>query len=241
MARIIDPVTYYPPVPTALVVGASTGIGLALARRLVGRDWTVIGIARRPSELTHDRYRHVIADVSAADFGTTLSGALGTEVPDVCLYTAGIGKELDLDDLSIEADVFRTNLVGAVVTAEVVIPRMLRAKAGHVVGLSSQADQMTDGSAPSYAASKAGLTSYLEGLARACRPHGVAVTNIRFGFVDTAMATASIRPFMISADRAAALVDRCLERRPIRYTYPWRMAALLWLLRFVRRLMFWKP
>lgn len=227
--------------PTALVVGASSGIGLAMVRRLVARDFAVIGIARRPSELTHDRYRHVIADVCAVDFSTTLEGALGTAVPEICLYTAGVGKEIDLDDLSIEADVFRTNLVGAVVTAEVVIPRMLRAKAGHFVGLSSQADQMTDGSAPSYAASKAGLTSYLEGLARAVRPHGVAVTNIRFGFVDTEMAKSSIRPFMISADRAAVLVERCLERRPIRYTYPWRMAALLWLVRGARRLMFWKP
>ncbi len=227
--------------PTALVVGASSGIGLALARRLVGRDWTVIGLARRTSELAHDRYTHVIADVRAPDYRTTLVDALGTAVPDVCIYCTGIGKELALPDLSAEADVFTTNLTGAVITAEVVIPRMLEAKGGHFVGLSSQGDVMTDGSAPSYAASKAGMTTYLEGLARACRPQGVFVTNVRFGFVDTAMAKSSIRPFMISAERAAELVDRCLERRPIRYTYPWRMAALLWLLRGVRRLMFWKP
>jgi NAD(P)-dependent dehydrogenase (short-subunit alcohol dehydrogenase family) len=228
-------------VPTVLVVGASSGIGLALARRLVDRDWTVIGVARRASALTHDRYRHVIADVRAADYRATLLGALGTAVPDVCIYAAGIGKELDLRDLASEADVFTTNLVGAVITAEVVLPRMLEARAGHFLGLSSQADALTDGDAPSYAASKAGLTSYLEGLARACRPHGIAVTNVRFGFVDTAMSGGTVRPFMISADRAAALVDRCLQRRPIRYTYPWQMAALLWLLRCGRRLMFWKP
>ena len=212
-----------------------------MARRLLGRDWTVIGVARRESEITHERYRHVIADVRAAEYRATLVDALGTAAPDVCIYMAGIGKELDLRDLSAEADVFTTNLVGAVVTGEVVIPRMLEARGGHFVGLSSQADAMTDGSAPSYAASKAGLSSYLEGLARACRPHGVAVTNIRFGFVDTAMSSGSLRPFMISADRASALVERCLERRPIRFTYPWRMAALLWLLRFGRRLIFWKP
>lgn len=212
-----------------------------MARRLLGRDWTVIGVARRASDITHERYRHVIADVCTAEYRATLVDALGTAVPDVCIYMAGIGKELDLRDLSGEAAVFTTNLVGAVVTGEVVIPRMLEARGGHFVGLSSQADAMTDGSAPSYAASKAGLSSYLEGLARACRPHGVAVTNIRFGFVDTAMSSGSMRPFMISADRAAELVDRCLERRPIRYTYPWRMAALLWLLRFGRRLVFWKP
>jgi len=242
MARIIaPPCGYYRPVPTALVVGASSGIGLAIARRLVGKGFTVIGIARRTSELVDPRYLHVVADVRAPDYRATILGALGTAVPEVCIYCAGIGKDLDLADLGGEADVFATNLVGAVLTAEVVIPRMLEAKSGHFLGLSSQADGMTDGSAPSYAASKAGLSSYLEGLARACRPHGVAVTNVRFGFVDTAMSSGSLRPFLIPADRAAALLERCLERRPIRFTSPWRMAALLWLLRGARRLMFWRP
>lgn len=227
--------------PTALVVGASSGIGLAVARRLVGRDWTVIGIARRASELADARYRHVQADVRAPDYRATLQAALGTTVPEVCIYCAGIGTDLDLHALDGEADVFTTNLVGAVLTAEVVLPRMLAARTGHFLGLSSQADGLTDGSAPSYAASKAGLSSYLEGLARACRPHGVAVTNVRFGFVDTAMSSGSLRPFMISADRAATLVERCLQRRPIRFTHPWRMAALLWLLQCGRRLMFWRP
>ncbi len=40
---------------------------------------------------------------------------------------------------------------------------------------------------------------------------------------------------------SAALLERCLERRPIRFTHPWRMAALLWLLQWGRRLMFWRP
>jgi hypothetical protein len=47
------------------------------------------------------------------------------------------------------------------------------------------------------------------------------------------------RPFLISADRAAALVERCMVRRPIRYTYPWRMAPLVWLFGLGARLRVW--
>ena len=58
----------------------------------------------------------------------------------------------------------------------------------------------------------------------------VAVTNVRFGFVDTAMAKSDVKPFMITADRAARVIEKCIVRRPIRKTVPLRMAAL-WLRR----------
>lgn len=226
---------------TALVVGSSAGIGLALARRLVARDWTVIGLARRPAELVDPRYRHVLADVSAADYRAVLTAALDGVVLDVCVYGAGIGHELDVTTFAGEAGVVTTNLVGAIVTAEVVLPPMIAARAGHFVGLSSQGDKMVGVGAPSYVASKAGLSAYLEGIAPAVRPHGVRVTNVRLGFVDTAMSSGPVRPFLMSAERAARHVERCLARRPVRYTAPWRMAALLWLVRGVRRLAFWRP
>lgn len=225
---------------TALVIGASSGIGLAFARRLVDRGWTVIGLARRPSPLASERYTHVLGDVTASDYRATLARALEGHALDVCLYATGIGHELDLAAPSHETATFATNLLGLVATAEVVLPRMVAARAGHFLGLSSQADRLIDDRAPSYAASKAGVSSYLEGLAFACRPHGVAVTNVRFGFVDTAMSsTAEVRPFLISAERAAQIVERALVRRPIRVTRPLRMAAVLWLVRWNRRIRIW--
>jgi len=230
-------------VPSVIVVGASAGIGLAIAKRLAGAGWDVIGIARRDSTLADPRYRHVIADVRAASYRDVLATALGDATPDVCIYCAGIGRTLELAGLAdsgAESEVFATNLVGAVVTAEVVLPRMVAARAGHFVGLSSQADRIIDDHAPSYAASKAGLSSYLEGLAFACRPHGVAVTNVRFGFVDTAMSAGQgARPLMMTAERAAEYIERCLKTRPIRFTRPRRIALALWLVGWGRRVKIW--
>lgn len=219
--------------PSALVIGASSGIGLALARRLTAAGWSVVGISRSDVEFEHASYRHVTADVRFADYRDVLRALA---LPDVCVYSTGIGFELDF---ATESDVFATNLMGFVHTAEVLLPRMIEAKAGHLIAISSQADQIIDPSAPSYAASKAGMSSYAEALALACRHHGVAVTNVRFGFVDTPMAKADVKPFMVSADRAAQVIERCITRRPIRKTFPLRMAALLWFIRWSARLKIW--
>jgi NAD(P)-dependent dehydrogenase (short-subunit alcohol dehydrogenase family) len=226
--------------PTAVIVGASTGIGLALSRRLVAAGWTVIGLARRDSVFVHERYRHVVADVRAPEYRAALAGAV-EGAPDLVVYAAGIGHEVDLATMADEADVFTTNLTGAAITAEVFVPRMIAARRGHLIGISSLADALIDPHAPSYAASKAGLSRYLEGLALACRPHGVAITNIRFGFVDTAMAKSPRRPFMVTADRAARVIEQCIASRPIRRSFPLRMAALMWLLGWKNRFAVWLP
>jgi short-subunit dehydrogenase len=223
-------------VPTAVIVGASTGIGLALARRLTQQGWHVTGLARSGAGFEHEHYRHVTADVRAPDYRAILADVCD-KLPDVCIYSTGIGFELDFAQVERESDVFTTNLTGLVITCEVLGPRMTAARAGHIIGISSQADRIIDRYAPSYAASKAGMSSYLEGLALACRSYGVAVTNVRFGFVDTAMAKApGPKPFMVSADRAAQVIEACIRRRPIRKTFPLRMAAAVWLLRWKARI-----
>ena len=107
----------------------------------------------------------------------------------VCIYCAGIGGQLELDNLAFETKVFAVNLMSAVVTTEVVLGHMIRNDAGHFIGLSSIADAMTSSRAPSYSASKAGLSRYWEGLGLALARRNVKLTNVRFGFVDTRTAT----------------------------------------------------
>lgn len=224
--------------PHALLIGSSDGIGLALTRSLLRDGWRVIGLSRSPSPVEAAGYTHHVLDVCAPSYPARLSALVdATPALALCVYCAGIGQFLRLDTgaeaLAAERRVFETNLLGAVATLEVVLPTLLRARRGHFIGLSSQADELIDPNAPSYAASKAGLSSYLEGLALACRSRGVHVTNLRFGFVDTKMAKSAVRPFMISPEAAAARIRHCMRARPIRDTFPKRMAALLWLVRAV--------
>jgi short-subunit dehydrogenase len=222
-----------------LIVGNSDGIGLAVTRRLLDEGWTVAGLSRRPSPLGSERYRHTVADVGALDYRARLADLLEAEAPfEACLYCAGIGELFDSSDLGREAEVLRVNLVGAVETSALVLPAMIGARRGHFLALSSIGDGVSP-AAPSYAASKAGLSSYLGGLALALRPHGVHVTCVRFGFVDTKMAKAPVRPFMISPERAAAIVVKALRRPRARVTYPWRTAILAWALERVHALRLW--
>jgi len=129
------------------------------------------------------------------------------------VYCAGVGDLLDANDLSGEPRVFAVNLLGAVETATAILPSMMAAGRGHFIGLSSIGDQRSL-DAPSYSASKAGLSSYLEALALALRSRGVMVTNLRLGFVDTKMAKAKVRPFMMTTERAVDVIAHCLRRRP---------------------------
>jgi NAD(P)-dependent dehydrogenase (short-subunit alcohol dehydrogenase family) len=217
----------------ALVVGNSDGIGLSLTKRLLEAGYQIRGISRSASAIEHPAYQHVICDVTSSAYPAALRSLIETTGGfDVCVYCAGIGEFLDVDDMTREALVFRTNLLGLVETTSLVVPAMLARGSGHLVGLSSIGDQAISSDAPSYAASKAGVSSYLAGLALALRPRGIYVSNVRLGFVDTKMAKAPTRPLMIGVEQAVDVLMRCLERRPARLTYPWLMDLLVRVLRW---------
>jgi NAD(P)-dependent dehydrogenase (short-subunit alcohol dehydrogenase family) len=201
-----------------MIVGNSDGIGLALTRRLLAAGWAVTGLSRSPAPVGS----HHVVDVTSPAFPAVLA-----EVGDVdlCVYAAGVGELLG-DDLAAQTRAIEVNLLGAARTFEAVVPRMLAAGGGHLIGLSSLADAMISADAPGYAASKAGLTSYLLSLDAALRPRGVPVTAVRFGFVDTKMAKSPVTPFKISPDRAADVLLRCIRTRPAVVSYPRRMAAV---------------
>jgi NAD(P)-dependent dehydrogenase (short-subunit alcohol dehydrogenase family) len=221
-----------------LVIGNSDGIGLATTRMLLQQGWSVTGLSRRPSLINNPGYHHTVLDVTAPELRQTLAGLLVSRGPfDVCLYCAGIGEPLSLEDLGPEARTLEVNLMGAIVVAEMLVPAMVQAGTGHLVVLSSLGDGLLEPAAPSYFASKAGLSSYFEALGLRLKRRGVAVTNIRFGFVDTKMAKGERRPLQISADRAAAVILRVLKTRPLRCSYPWSMALFVGLLRWCQQ---WK-
>ena len=220
----------------AIIIGNTDGIGLALTRRLLSDDWAVTGLSRRAAAVEHDRYVHIAVDVTAAGYPIELARALAAAGrAHLCVYAAGIGDLLDLGDLAAQTRAIEVNLLGVARTVEVVVPHMLAAGGGHFVGLSSLADALITPQAPGYAASKAGMSSYLIGLGAALRPRGVAVSTVRFGFVDTKLARGPVKPMMISVDRAVAVLMRCLRTRPAVVSYPRRMAVLTGALRPVAR------
>jgi len=212
----------------ALVIGNSDGIGLALTRTLLAGGWHVSGISRSRSPVTGGKYRHTVIRVQNQKYPARLRDVLDREGPfHLCVYCAGIGELLDPLHMEPEENIINVNLLGMIKTASSVIPQMVRRGHGHFIGLSSVADRMVSAEAPSYHASKAGFSNYLEGLALALRSRGVFVTNIRFGFVDTKMAKGAVRPFMMDTGQAVSHILTCIRRKPVRYTAPRRIIPLL--------------
>lgn len=220
----------------ALLIGNSDGIGLATTRELLGRGWTVAGISRSSSPIVHDAYGHHVARVEDDRYPPLLNSIVERYEPiDLCIYFAGIGVLLDPTSMKDESTVFAVNLLGMVTTASRVVPGMVARGTGHLIGLSSVADELLSAQAPSYHASKAGFSNYLESLALALKPTGVKVTNVRFGFVDTKMAKGDVKPFMMTVDGAVRHMIKCIENQPIRYTAPRIVIPLVrlrsWMLR----------
>jgi short-subunit dehydrogenase len=218
-----------------LIIGCSDGIGLATAKRLVKRGFSVSGISRSPSPLVDERYTHVVADVVSNEYLAVLRSLVERGPFDACIYCAGIGEFFDVNRIAQDEHVFAVNLTGALRTAQAILPPMVEAGRGQMIVLSSQVDEVILPAAPSYAASKAALSAYFQGLGLALRPQGVAITTIRFGFVDTKMARSKYKPFCISAEKAAEIIEGCLEKRPLRLTRPLRAAALTIILRWLGR------
>ena len=205
----------------ALIIGNTDGIGLAITKELLKRGWNIVGISKSRSPIDESPYEHIIAKVQDDEYMDKLKSVLERSEPvDLCIYCVGIGEMLDLSDMEGELKIFNVNLIGIVKTTACVIPFMAERRMGHFIGLSSVADELLSKEAPSYHASKAGFSNYIEGLALALKPKGVGVTNVRFGFVDTKMAKSNVKPFMMSVEKSVQHLLRCVKKKPIRYTAP---------------------
>ena len=202
---------------TAIVVGASSGIGEALAIRLAAEGTRVALVARREDELRRvattiggDRAIVRVHDVCNGDDVPALWDEIEAELGDVDLlvYASGLLVKVDEHEYTFDKDrrMFAVNLVGAVAWLDQAAVRMEARRDGTIVGISSIAGDRGRRGAPAYNASKAGLTTFLEALRNRLSRFGVNVVTIRPGFVDTAM-TQGMEGllWLISADRAAEI------------------------------------
>src|SRR5262245_33705691 len=199
--------------PVAVVTGASSGIGRALAIELASRGYRVGLVARRSDVLAEVvaeiELRGGTAAARAADVGERdslqqavqeIETRLGPV--DVMVANAGFGAPTHLDPLNVE-DVertFRVNVLGVVYSVEAVLSGMLRRGRGQLLAVSSLAAFKGLPGESAYCASKAAVNVYMEGLRIALRKRGITVTTVCPGFVATSIVPMdSPAPFQVSA------------------------------------------
>jgi NAD(P)-dependent dehydrogenase (short-subunit alcohol dehydrogenase family) len=200
----------------AVVIGASSGIGESIAKRLSADGASVALVARRKDELdrvrdglTHRESAHVYAhDVSHFDDVPELFDRIVADLGglDLLVYAAGVMPKIDEGEYSFAKDrqMVEVNLLGAMAWMNPAAARFEAQRRGTIVGISSIAGERGRRGNPAYCTSKAALTTYLESLRNRVSRYGVNVVTIKPGFVDTQM-TRGMKGllWLISADQAA--------------------------------------
>ncbi len=213
----------------AIVVGASSGIGTALARKLAREGYRVAALGRRADKL-NDLCNQVNAEVGQgrarpyphdathyaeipALFQTILSDLGQVEV---VVYASGALEPVALSEFNFDKDraMVDVNLLGAMAWLNQAATMFEHLGSGHLVGVSSIAGERGRVRSPAYNASKAALNSYLESLRNRLTRKGVHVLTVKPGFVDTPMLKhADQKLWVISPEQAADDIWRAIRGR----------------------------
>lgn len=218
-----------------MVTGASRGLGADIAVCFARAGADVVLAARDAGGLAEQaaavrshgrRALPVVTDVrseaSIRQMVTRAEQEFGHV--DILVNNAGIGFPGPIHQLTAEQwdEIFAVNLRGAFLCTRHVLPDMLARRSGHIVNIASVDGKRGIPNWAAYSASKFGMLGFGEALAREVRPHGIRVTNLSPGIVDTYFGSGQKEP-----DRAEHLQGTDVaELALVAVTLPPRAAAL---------------
>ena len=227
----------------AIIVGASSGIGLEVAKLLLADGWHIGIAARREEALLElkktapERVEVMAIDITHPDAGErllTLVRQLGGM--DLYFHSSGIGKQNRTLDPDIELQTMDTNAIGFTRMIGTAYRYFAEQGKGHIAAITSIAGTKGLGPAPAYSATKVLQATYLQALEQQARQRGlydIHFTDIRPGFVDTALLSGSFRyPMMLRPESVARdIVSSIRKRRHVRIidaryrvlTFFWRL------------------
>ena len=212
----------------AIIIGATSGIGKAVAEILLQEGY-LVGVTGRREDLFLGMQQQFTGrifckkmDVQELSTLASICNELVNQMGglDLLVISAGIGEGNKQLDFEIENDVIKTNIQGFTCIADWGITFFKKQGYGHLVNISSIAGIRGNGLAPSYNASKAYQINYLEGLRLNTVKSGfdITVTDIRPGFVDTAMAKGNGLFWVAPIQKAAEqIVEAIQQKRKVVY------------------------
>lgn len=234
----------------AIIIGATSGIGRAVAIRLLEKGWTV-GISGRRSDALEDiasRYKRAVPqqmDITTPDAVTTLDSLLElVGPPDLFLHVSGVGYQNPALDEDRELLMVRTNCEGMVrivthfinyVKSSGEYSNERKAQIGVVTSVAGTAGL---GVAPAYSATKKMQSTYLSALSQLVRMERlpVCLSDIRPGFVATDFLNPEKKyPMMITVDDAATHILKGLERKKRVIIFDWKFKCLTFIWKLIPR------
>lgn len=223
-------------VKSLVITGASSGLGLALARHYLERGATIAAFARRgdllqtlSAQFPGKVYCYALDVRDSAAVKLAASDFMAhSGVPDVVIANAGVSTGTlteYAEDIDSFQEVMDINVLGIVKTFQPFIAAMRASQRGTLVGIASVAGFRGLPGASAYSASKAAAISYLESLRVELRSSGVKVVTICPGYIRTPMTSVNPypMPFILDADEAAGRIALAIKRQAVFAVIPWQM------------------
>lgn len=227
----------------AIVIGASSGIGRALAK-VLSQNGYALGVMARRVHLLEELRHELTGEISIVEIDVrnasramaSLEGLIQTMGGvDLVVISAGTGEVNNDLTWHWEQEAILTNVTGFAALANVAMRHFMQKGCGHLVGISSLAALRGGRESPAYNASKAFEANYMEGLRQKVGKERlpITITDIRPGFVDTAMAKGEGIFWAAPAEIAARQIYHAIARKAsVAYvTRRWRLIA--WLLKAI--------
>lgn len=221
-----------------IIIGATSGMGKKMAEHYAQKK-CMVGISGRRALLLQQIQQAFPGNIVTACFDVqgnenitqleSLIGQLGGV--DLFIYNAGYGEVSDTLDWALDKQIYETNVKGFIEMTNYMYNYFLKQEHGHIVATSSIAANRGNSHAPAYSASKAFISTYMEGLyMRSKRMNSpVVITDIQPGFVRTKMARGHGQFWVASADEAVKQMVAAIEQKKWRVyvTKRWQLIAIL--------------
>jgi len=223
-----------------LITGASSGLGEVLALHYATKENQLILIARREDRLCDvaqqcrvkgGEVETIVADVNDFERMTEIGERLSLQPIDRIILNAGVsvghgGGVTPFEDFE---RLFKTNFLSVHALLEPIIPKLIEQKSGEIVFISSLASLLTMPTSIAYSSSKRALNAYAEGLHYQLKPYGITVMTIMPGFIDSEMTRKNRfkMPFLLKTEEGIARIVHAIERKKIRYAFPFRFYLMI--------------
>ncbi len=229
----------------AIIIGATSGIGREVARLLVADGWQV-GVAGRREEALKAfeqqapdqiaiQYMDVTSDASVEQLRLLIDKVGGM---DLFFLSSGIGYQNAALDVDIELRTMQTNGDGFMRMVTAAYHYFKESKrAGHIAVISSIAGTRGIGVAPAYSATKCFQNCYIQALTQLARLEHLPIhfTDIRPGFVTTALIANGNYPMQMTVEKTARLIMKALKRKKRVAIIDWKYRLLVFMWRLIPR------
>jgi short-subunit dehydrogenase len=229
-----------------VIIGATSGIGESLARLAIKEGYTVGGTGRRSKRLEQlknelgDSFFYRKMDVTNLNNSSQQLHQLIQEMGgmDILVLNAGISNAPASSIVSMEQEIINVNIRGFVQLFGEAFQYFRKKGSGQIVGISSMASFFGSARNAPYAASKAFISTYMQGYRNRCNKSGIdiTITDIKAGFIESEMTEGKKGIFWMANTKKAVqqILNDIEKKRAHTYvTRRWRLIA--WLIRLTPR------